>query len=58
MVGVRGAGSGHGDRRAGGDLISLDGNLGAIYPGVLSVVTRRPDCKLVIVARWRGAKAT
>lgn len=39
-----------------GDLISLDGNLGAIYPGVLPVVTLRPDRELAIVAGWHGAK--
>ncbi len=40
-----------------GDLISLDGNLGAIYPGVLPIVTLRPERELAIVAGWRGAKA-
>jgi pyruvate,orthophosphate dikinase len=40
-----------------GDVISLDGNLGAIYAGVLPVVTLRPERELAIVAGWRGAKA-
>ncbi len=40
-----------------GDTISLDGNLGAIYPGVLPIVTLRPERELAIVAGWRGAKA-
>jgi len=40
-----------------GDMISLDGNLGAIYPGVLPIVTLRPERELAIVAGWRGAKA-
>jgi pyruvate,orthophosphate dikinase len=39
-----------------GDLISLDGNLGAIYPGILPIVTLRPDRELAIVAGWRDAK--
>jgi pyruvate,orthophosphate dikinase len=40
-----------------GDLISLDGNLGAIYPGVLPVVTLRPERELAIVAGWRAKAA-
>ena len=40
-----------------GDLISLDGNLGAIYPGVLPVVTLRPERELAIVAGWRAKVA-
>ena len=40
-----------------GEAIALDGNLGAIYPGVLPVVTQRPERELAIVAGWRGAAA-
>ena len=40
-----------------GDMISLDGNLGAIYPGALPIVTQRPERELAIVAGWRAAKA-
>jgi pyruvate, orthophosphate dikinase len=39
-----------------GDMISLDGNLGAIYPGLLPIVTLRPERELAIVAGWRGAR--
>jgi pyruvate,orthophosphate dikinase len=35
-----------------GDPISLDGNSGAIYPGLLPVVHERPERELAIVAGW------
>ena len=33
-------------------MISLDGNLGAIYPGALPIVTQRPERELAVVAGW------
>ncbi len=35
-----------------GDAISLDGNTGAIYPGLLPVLRERPERELAIVAGW------
>jgi pyruvate, orthophosphate dikinase len=40
-----------------GDPISLDGNSGAIYRGLLPVVHERPERELAIVAGWKE-KAT
>jgi pyruvate,orthophosphate dikinase len=39
------------------ETISLDGNTGAIYPGTLPIVTRRPDRELAIIAGWRETRA-
>ena len=36
-----------------GDPISLDGNAGAVYPGVLTVLTERPERELAAIASWR-----
>ena len=36
-----------------GEALSLDGNTGAVYRGVLPVVTQLPDRELAIVADWR-----
>ncbi len=36
-----------------GEPISLDGNTGAIYPGLLSVVQEMPERELAEVERWR-----
>ncbi|MGP6191479.1 MAG: PEP/pyruvate-binding domain-containing protein [Vulcanimicrobiaceae bacterium] len=38
-----------------GDPLSLDGNDGAIYPGILQTTTERPERELAAVARWRSA---
>ncbi|MDR3536495.1 MAG: PEP/pyruvate-binding domain-containing protein [Acetobacteraceae bacterium] len=45
-----------GDRTlAEGDPISLDGNDGAIYPGMLGVLTERPERELAAIESWRHA---
>ena len=36
-----------------GDRISLDGNTGAIYLGVLPVLQEQPEHELAAVASWR-----
>lgn len=36
-----------------GDPLSLDGNTGAVYRGLLPVVTERPDRELAVVAGWQ-----
>jgi pyruvate,orthophosphate dikinase len=38
-----------------GELISIDGNDGAIYPGRLTVVTERPERELAAIRSWRTA---
>lgn len=40
-----------------GDMLSLDGNEGAVYAGVLTPVIERPDKTLAAIAAWRVAKA-
>jgi pyruvate,orthophosphate dikinase len=40
-----------------GDQISLDGNTGAIYSGLLSVVLALPERELAAVEAWRRAEA-
>lgn len=40
-----------------GDFLSLDGNVGAVYPGRLTPVTERPDAALAIVVGWQQAAA-
>ena len=40
-----------------GDFLSLDGNIGAVYPGRLTPVTERPDAALAIVVGWQQAAA-
>jgi hypothetical protein len=40
-----------------GDLISLDGDGGVVYPGQLAIVTERPDRSLAAIASWREARA-
>jgi pyruvate,orthophosphate dikinase len=40
-----------------GDLLSLDGNSGAVYAGPVARLTERPDEALAIVAGWRRAAA-
>ena len=44
-----------GEALAEGDPLSLDGNTGAVYRGLLPVVTERPERELAIVADWRRA---
>ena len=39
-----------------GDMLSLDGNNGAIYAGSLSVITERPERELAIVESWRAKR--
>mgnify|MGYP005811753213 CR=1 FL=1 len=39
-----------------GDPLSLDGNTGSIYAGLLPVITERPDRELAEVASWRREK--
>jgi pyruvate,orthophosphate dikinase len=38
-----------------GDFLSLDGNTGAIYPGLLTPVVERPESALATVGAWRQA---
>lgn len=38
-----------------GDMLSLDGNTGAVHAGRLTPVTERPDRALAAIARWRHA---
>ena len=40
-----------------GEFLSLDGNDGAIFAGVLPVMTECPERELAIVARWRGGSS-
>ncbi len=40
-----------------GDVISLDGNAGAIYPGALAILQERPERELAAIAAWRQAVA-
>lgn len=45
-----------GDRTfAEGELLSIDGNDGAVYPGRLKVVTERPERELAVIEGWRTA---
>jgi pyruvate,orthophosphate dikinase len=46
-----------GQALAEGDLLSLDGNDGMVYPGALPITTQRPDRELAIIAGWHDAKA-
>ncbi|HEY0182412.1 MAG TPA: PEP/pyruvate-binding domain-containing protein [Rhodopila sp.] len=39
------------------DLLSLDGNTGAVHAGRLVVVTERPERALAIIAKWQPAAA-
>ena len=39
-----------------GDLLSLDGGTGQVFPGRLPVVTERPDSVLATIAGWRLAE--
>jgi len=41
-----------------GEVISLDGNSGAIYRGAIAVVRERPERELAIVAGWRREAET
>ena len=41
-----------------GDQISLDGNIGAIYPGALPVLHEQPERELAAVASWRTGSTT
>jgi pyruvate,orthophosphate dikinase len=36
-----------------GDPLSLDGNSGAIYPGLLPMVQERPERELAVIAGWQ-----
>lgn len=38
-----------------GDFLSIDGDDGAIYPGLLTIVTERPERELAIIESWRTA---
>jgi pyruvate,orthophosphate dikinase len=40
-----------------GDMLSLDGNTGAVHAGTLAIVTERPTAALAIIANWRMATA-
>jgi pyruvate,orthophosphate dikinase len=40
-----------------GDLLSLNGNTGAVHPGRLAPVTERPERALAAIAGWRRAAA-
>jgi pyruvate,orthophosphate dikinase len=40
-----------------GDLISLDGNTGAVHAGRLTPVVERPEHALAVIASWRRAAA-
>jgi len=41
-----------------GDALSLDGNDGAVYAGLLRVVTEKPERELEVVASWRAERPT
>lgn len=36
-----------------GEMLSIDGNTGAVYRGMVNIVTRKPDELLSIVATWQ-----
>jgi pyruvate,orthophosphate dikinase len=36
-----------------GDLLTLDGQSGAVYPGRIDTVDERPESELAKIARWR-----
>jgi pyruvate,orthophosphate dikinase len=36
-----------------GEFLSIDGNIGTVYPGRLTVVTERPDRELAVIKSWR-----
>ncbi len=38
-----------------GDMLSLDGNTGAVHAGILATVTERPAAALAAIASWRVA---
>jgi pyruvate,orthophosphate dikinase len=38
-----------------GEFLSIDGNDGAVYPGLLTVVTERPERELAVIKSWRAA---
>jgi pyruvate, orthophosphate dikinase len=38
-----------------GDFLSIDGNDGVLYPGLLTVVTERPERELAVIKSWRAA---
>jgi pyruvate,orthophosphate dikinase len=38
-----------------GEFLSIDGNDGAVYPGLLTVVTERPERELAAIKSWRAA---
>lgn len=38
-----------------GDLLALDGNTGAVFPGSLAILTERPDAALAAIAAWQAA---
>lgn len=40
-----------------GDALSLDGNTGAVYPGLLAVLHERPERELAAVVGWQWAGA-
>jgi pyruvate,orthophosphate dikinase len=39
-----------------GDVLSLDGNTGAVHAGRLALLTERPERALAVVAGWHKAK--
>ena len=41
-----------------GDTLTLDGDAGTIYAGMIPVVRERPEAELAEVARWRGQTET
>jgi pyruvate,orthophosphate dikinase len=36
-----------------GELLSLDGNEGCVYAGVVGVITERPERELRVIEQWR-----
>ena len=41
-----------------GDIVTLDGETGAIYDGAVEVLTERPQAELDTLARWRQASVS
>jgi len=46
-----------GQRLHEGDIVTLDGESGAVYPGEIATIEERPSAALAKIAAWRAAKA-
>jgi len=40
-----------------GESVSLDGNTGAVYAGLLPQITERPEAALTAIAAWRAQES-